>query len=108
MGFKVVPRGEGPPVSRNRPHLIEQTTEWRKLQEQLAKGLNPMEQIDVTFTEEEKKKLGLKAIRRVFRDVTKQYLEKHKMTHYSVFAFVSNGTDIIRVTYDPPMVKKRA
>lgn len=108
MGFKILPRGEGHRPKRNRKHLVENLKEWRQLREALAKGFGVNEQVQITFDEDEKKALKLKTLRRVFRDVANEYIQEHRLAHYSVDAFVADGTDVIRVTYEPPMVKKRA
>lgn len=109
MGFRLLKVEEAKVASRYRKHAAEMTTEWRQLQEAIAKGFKRGEMAEVTFDEQRRHELGgAKTVRRVFRDVVAEYLKEQGLNkQYSMQTFTRDKVDYIQVFYDEPVVAAR-
>jgi hypothetical protein len=90
MSYKRLKPPDVPIGKRVKPSRFEKTPEWERLKADLDKGFHGGA-IQITLTQDEKRKYGIKARRTVNR-VIQKYLTTHKLP-YSLKSFSSGESD---------------
>lgn len=99
MAYTKVSTKDVPKRRRLSTPRFEKTEEWQLMRADIDKGLKPNEALQVSLTEEDKKKYKIKNRRTVARFV-KKYLASRKLP-YTVKSFHRDDRDFIIVFHLP-------
>lgn len=106
MAYSKVHAKDAPRRKRLSFSRFEMTEEWRLMRGDIDKGLKPQEALQVSLTDEDKKKYKITNRRTVARFV-KKYLASRKLP-YTVKSFHRDDRDFIIVFHAPPSMRPKS
>jgi hypothetical protein len=87
------------------PSPFEQTSEWKRLEKDLAAGIAKGEALRLSWTARELKQIGV--VRRSIARFLQRHLERNGMTHYRVESFSREGREWVRVVHPSVSARQR-
>jgi hypothetical protein len=87
------------------PSPFEQTSEWKRLEKDLAAGIAKGEALRLSWTARELKQIGV--VRRSIARFLQRHLERNGMTHYEIESFSREGREWVRVVHPSAAVRRK-
>jgi hypothetical protein len=87
------------------PSPFEQTSEWKRLEKDLAAGIAKGEALRLSWTPREMKQIGV--ARRSIARFLQRHLERNGMTHYKIESFSREGREWVRIVHPSVSARQR-